>query len=32
MRVLLAAQVLNETVGNVLNQFGQPEAAGTAEF
>ena len=31
MRVRLAAQVLSETVGNVLNHFG-PEAAGTAEF
>ena len=32
MRVRLAAQVLSETVGNVLNHFGPPEAAGTAEF
>ena len=32
MRVRLAAQVLSETVGDVLNHFGPPEAAGTAEF
>ena len=32
MRVGLAAQVLSETVGSVLNQFGPPEAAGTAKF
>ena len=32
MRIRLAAQVLSETVGNVLNQFGPPEPAGTAEF
>ena len=32
MRVRLASQVLSETVGNVLKQFGPPEAAGTAEF
>lgn len=32
MRVRLAAQVLSETVGNVLNQFGPAEASGTAEF
>ena len=32
MRFRLAAQVLSETVSNVLNQFGPPEAAGTAEF
>ena len=32
MRVRLAAQVLSETVGSVLNQFGPPEAAGTAKF
>ena len=32
MRVYLAAQVLSETVGNVLNQFGPPEASGTANF
>ena len=39
MRVNLAAQVLSETVGNVLNQFGHshkkngpPEATGTANF
>ena len=32
MRVRLAAQVLSDTVGNVLNEFGPPEAAGTAQF
>ena len=32
MRVRLAAQVLSETVGKVLNSFGPPEAAGTAQF
>ena len=32
MRVRLAAQVLSETVFNVLNQFGPREAVGTAEF
>ena len=31
-RVRLSAQVLSETVGNVLNHFGPPEAAGTSEF
>ena len=31
MHVRLAAQLLIETVCNVLNQFGPPEAAGTAE-
>ena len=30
MRVNLAAQVLSETVGSVLHQFGPPEAQGTA--
>ena len=30
MRVRLAAQVLSDTVGNVLNEFGTPE--GTAQF
>ena len=32
MRVNLAAQVLSDTVGNVLTHFGPPEAAGTANF
>ena len=32
MRVNLAAQVLRETVGNVLNNFGPEEAAGTGKF
>ena len=32
MRVNLAAQVLSDTVGNVLTHFGPPEAAGTAKF
>ena len=32
MNVRLAAQVLSETVGSVLNQFGPLEAAGTAKF
>ena len=32
MRVKLADQVLSDTVGNVLAQFGPPEAAGTANF
>ena len=32
MRVKLAAQVLSDTVGNVLAQFVPPEATGTANF
>ena len=32
MRVNLAVQVLSDTVGNVLNQFGPAEAEGTANF
>ena len=32
MRVRFAAQVLSETVGNVLNEFGPSEAGGTANF
>ena len=32
MRVNLAVQVLSETVGNVLKQFGPAEAAGTSKF
>ena len=32
MRVNLAAQVLCETVGNVLNSFGPQEAEGTGQF
>ena len=32
MRVNLAAQVLSDTVGNVLNQFGPPETTETANF
>ena len=32
MRVRLAAQVVSDTVGKVLNEFGPPEAAGTAQF
>ena len=32
IRVRLVSQVLSETVGNILKQFGPPEAAGTAEF
>ena len=31
MRVNLAAQVLSETVGNVLNNFGPEEAVGTRQ-
>ena len=32
MRINLAAQVLSETVGNVLNNFGPEEATGTGKF
>ena len=32
MRVNLAAQVLSETVDNVLNNFGPEEAEGTRQF
>ena len=32
MRVRFAAQVLSETAGNALNEFGPSEAAGTANF
>ena len=32
MRVNLAAQILRETVGNVLNSFGPDEAEGTGHF
>ena len=32
MKVKLATQVLSDTVGNVLAQFGPPEATGTANF
>ena len=32
MRVNLAAQVLSEIVGNVLNNFGPEEAAGSGKF
>ena len=32
MRVNIAAQVLRETVGDVLNNFGPEEAAGTGKF
>lgn len=32
MRVYLATQILSESVGQVLNTFGPPEAKGTAEF
>ena len=32
MRVNLPAQVLSETVGNVLNNFGPEEAAGIGKF
>ncbi|XP_047135769.1 uncharacterized protein LOC124812779 [Hydra vulgaris] len=32
MKVSLAAQVLSETVGSVLANFGPPEAAGTSTF
>ena len=32
MMVNLAAQVLSETVGNVLNNFGPEETAGTGKF
>ena len=32
MRANLGAQVLSETVGNVLNNFGPEEAAGTGKF
>ena len=31
-RVRLAAQVLSETVGSVLNSFGPADAVGTAKF
>ena len=30
--VMQAAQILSDTVGNVLNEFGPPEATGTAQF
>ena len=32
MRANLGAQVLSETVGNVLNNFGPEETAGTGTF
>ena len=32
MKVKLASQVLSDTVGKVLAQFGPPEATGTANF
>ena len=32
MNVKLAAQVLSETVGKLLYEFGPPEANGTAKF
>ena len=32
MNVRLAVQVLSETMGNVLKEFGPPEAAATAQF
>ena len=32
MRVRLAAQVLSETVANILKHFGPPEDASTAQF
>ena len=32
MRVRLAAQILSNTVGVCLNEFGPPEASGTAKF
>ena len=32
MRVNLPVQVLSETVGNVLNNFGLEEAEGTGQF
>ena len=32
IKVNLAARVLSETVGNVLNDFGPEEAAGTGKF
>ena len=32
MRVNLAAQVLSETVGNILNSFGPQEAERTGKF
>ena len=32
MRVNLAAQVLSETIDNVLNNFGPEEAEGTRQF
>ena len=32
MSVKLAAQILNSLVGNILKEFGPPEASGTAEF
>ena len=32
MRVRLAAQALSESVGTVLNEFGPPEAKGTAKL
>ena len=32
MNVKLAAQILSSLVGNILKEFGPPEASGTAEF
>ena len=32
MNVKLAVQVLSSSVGNLLNEFGPPEAAGIAKF
>ena len=32
MNVRLAVQVLSSSVGNVLNEFGPPDAAETAKF
>ena len=32
MNVRLAAQVLSSSVGNILTEYGPPEAAGTAKF
>ena len=32
MNVKLAVQILSSSVGNILKEFGPPEASGTAEF
>ena len=32
MNVKLAVRILSSSVGNILKEFGPPEASGTAEF